>query len=460
MSTILGMLTDGLDSIFNQRKIQKYDAQFGRETDIASRWNKGFLISKNRRLTRKQSFQGMLLVANTGAGKTVRVIAPNLLTLKNCSIICNDPAKELHKICATAMSKHFEIKTLNFGDSSISSGYNPLSRIKRSSDINKLSHLLVATTLEKGGSDPFWGLQTQGLLNILIRIVMEQAEEYRNLTNVNFLLSVLSVKPKFLDALVMATNQNQLNLDYKSMMALPERTLMNIVASAKASLSSFNDSEISKVTSNDTIDFSSFRKKPTILFLHNSITDVKYVNSLISVVFEQFLSYILADLPQKEDLDMFLILEEASSLYIPSLPVALANLRKFRVGSIVATQSLSALETFYAKETEALLSNLVTQIFLPGITSMPTLKKLEQISGIGKYIDNEGRTHTKPLLTTDEIRLLNEDESIIVSANYPVIIGKTSPYFRSLKFMKYLNLPPYPLKGEIGEGEVKLIGMK
>ena len=97
MSTILGMLADGLDSIFNQRKIQKYDAQFGRETDIASRWNKGFLISKNRRLTKKQSYQGMLLVGNTGAGKTVRVLAPNLLTLKNCSIICNDPAKELHK---------------------------------------------------------------------------------------------------------------------------------------------------------------------------------------------------------------------------------------------------------------------------------------------------------------------------------------------------------------------------
>src|ERR1043166_8644264 len=82
-----------------QRK-QGFDASFGYESDIASRFNKGFLISIQRKLTRRRSFENVMLCGPTGSGKTTRLLLKNLYELKNCSIVVNDPSKELYQLAS------------------------------------------------------------------------------------------------------------------------------------------------------------------------------------------------------------------------------------------------------------------------------------------------------------------------------------------------------------------------
>lgn len=446
------VFTDGILALVDRTDRKAFQAEFGKETDIANRFNKGLLISKHRKLTRRKSFENVLLAGPTGSGKTTRLLLKNLYTLKKCSIVVNDPSKELYQLASGYLSQFFDIKTLNFSDSTVSCGYNILSRIKKPNDINKIAHLLVASTIDKNSSDPFWSLQTKALLQIFIRLVLHQPKEYQNMANVLYILHNFAASPKKVDAWIVTTQDEKLILDYKSMVATPEKTLLNIVASAKASLQLFEDNEIAKVTSHDSIDFDSLREKPTILFLHNSIAEQKYISILNSIFFEQLYGFILQKLPEKKELDLFIILEEASSLYIPVLPIAIANTRKHRVGNLLCVQSKQQLSTFYKDDAENIVSNCVTKIFLPGITSMETLRDIETLSGKAIHKDKQGTERVKQLVTIDEIRQLPENRTLILSGNFPIIKGRTSPYYRSyFKYRKYSHLSPIPLQGDIPE---------
>ena len=458
MNILLGIwhvLSDAVLALFDRAHNKAFQAEFGKETDIASRFNKGLLISRHRKLSRRKSCENVLLAGPTGSGKTTRLLLKNLYTLKNCSIVVNDPSKELYQLSSGYLSQFFTIKTLNFSDSSVSSGYNILSRIKKSNDINKIAHLLVAATIDKNNSDPFWSLQTKALLSILIRLVLYQPEQYRNMANVLYILHTFAADPEKVDEWIVKTGDEKLLLDYKSMVATPEKTLQNIVASAKAALQLFEDDEIAKVTAHDSIDFEQIRQQPTIIFLHNSISEQKYISILNSIFFEQLYGFLLQKLPEKQELDLFIILEEASSLFIPVLPVAIANTRKHRVSNLLCVQSKQQLATFYKDDAENISSNCVTKIFLPGITSMETLRDIETLSGKAVHKDKRGTERVKPLITIDEIRRLPDSRTLILSSNHPLIKGRTSPYYHSyFKYLKYARISAIPLTGDIPETSI------
>jgi len=447
ISFIFSVLSDVLSSLLDlMQKKQGYNAEFGSESDIASRFNKGFLISKHRKLTKRRSFENLMIAGPTGSGKTTKLLLKMLYELKNCSLILNDPSKELHQLSSGYLSKFFEIKTLNFSDSTASSGYNILSRIQKPNDVNKIAHLLVASSLDKGNqSDPFWSLQSKSMLSLFIRLIMFQPKEYLNMANVLYVLNTFAASPKKVDIWVAKTKDEKLILDYKSLISTPEKTLQNIVASAKAALQLFDDPEITKVTSYDTIDFSTIRQKPTIIFLHNSISDMKYINILNGIFFEQMYGHILQKLPDKNELDLFIILEEASSIYIPILPAAIANTRKHRTGNLICVQSPGQLKTFYKDDAANISANCVTKIFMPGQTSMEVLQEIEMLGGKCTYKDEKEVERVRPLITVDEIRLLDEDRTLILSGNNRIIKGRTSPYYQSFKYKGYSKIPALPL---------------
>jgi len=455
----LNFLTDGILSLFETRNNKAFGAEFGKETDIASRFNKGFVISKHRKLTRRKSFENVLLAGPTGSGKTTRLLIKQCFELKNCSIIINDPSKELYILTSGYLSKFFKILTLNFSNASESSGFNPLSRIHKGSDINRIAQMLVAATLDKGGSsDPFWGLQSRLLISILVRLIKFQPPEMQHLGSVLKVLNTFAAEPEKVDKWIVQTGDEKLILEYKAMVKTPEKTLQNIVSSAKAALIMFDDDEIVKVTSHDSIDFDSLRRIPTVIFLHDSITDKKYTSTLNAMFFEQAYAHLLDRLPHKKEIDLFFILEEASSLYIPTLPLALANARKHRVGTYLCVQQPSQMETMYKNDAKNIYGNCVTKQFLPGITSMELLKELETLSGKATVTDKNGRDVVRPLLTVDELRMLKDNRTLIISGNNPFVMGRTSPYFNSwFKYLPYSRISPVPLTGDIPDASVQYI---
>ena len=436
-------------------KSNEYNAKFGSTSKIASPFNEGLLISHKGKLTRKKSFENVLICGGTGSGKTSKLLIPILLNLKNCSIVINDPSKELYNKCSGYLSKFFYIKVLNFSDASKSAGYNILSRIKKSNDIQKLADLLTRTTVS-GGNDPYWSIKTKETLSILVRLVLFQEKKYRTMANVLFFLNNMMANPEMIDTLIVKTHDSKLLLDYKSLIANSDKGLQNILSSTKAALQNFDDDEIAKVTSYDSIDFEELRERPTIIFLHNNVADAAYYSTLNAIVFQQFYTYILSELPKDSDLDIFILLEEASSLYVPVLPLALANCRKYRVGTVIIIQAPEQLETCYGKEASNIINNCITRIFLAGISSVNMLRELETISGKFTYQDKKGAEKTRPLITIDEARLLPENRTLILHGNIPIIKGRVSPYYKSYKYQAFCNIPPVRLQTSLTSRPIKL----
>ncbi len=108
----------------------------------------------------------------------------------------------------------------------------------------------------------------------------------------------------------------------------------------------------------------SFRKKPIALFIQNSVADQKYYSVLTSILFEQFFSFLLGRFPTEDEKDIFLLIDEASSLNLPTLPLAVANVRKHRSGIMLLIQDFNQLVHNYGKyDAEAIRSNCFAKMY-------------------------------------------------------------------------------------------------
>lgn len=434
-------------------------AEFGGSSLIGSYWNKGFVVSRYRKLSRQDSFKSILLSGPSGSGKTSRFLLKQLYSLKNCSLLINDPQGELWQYGSGYLAQHFpEIYSINFSDSTKSAAYNPFARIKKANDVNKLADLLISTTLDKGNGDVFWKLASISLTTVLMRVLLYQPSEYHNLANLIHLLQLFTIDNKKMDLLVAKTHDEKLINAYKETISIPEKTLSNIIASVKSALQCFDDPEIIRTTASDHIDFDRLRKVPTVIFLHNAIADQRYISVLNSIFFEQFYAFALEKLPQKNDLPIFLILEECgSSLYIPILAQAISTARKAKVGALITVQSHSQLKSFYKSDAETIKSNCGTKIWLTGQTSLEELREIETLGGKRIYKDEKSVERTVPLIAADAIRMLPENRSLILSGNHPLILAKSSPYYRSLWYGRFAKIPPMQFTQHIPDGPIPLI---
>jgi len=434
-------------------------AEFGNVRLISSYWNKGFVVSRYRKLTRRQSFESILLSGPSGSGKTSRFLLKQLYSLKGCSFLINDPQGELWLYASGYLQKHFaEVYSINFSDSTKSAAYNPFSRIKKANDVNKLADLLISNTLDKGNGDVFWKLASVSLTTVLIRVLLHQPSEYHNLANLIRLLQLFSIDNKAMDTLVAKTGDEHLINAYKETISVPEKTLSNVIYSVKSALQCFDDPEILRTTAYDHVDFERLRKVPTAIFLNNAIGDQRYISVLNSIFFEQFYAYALEKLPKKNDLPIFLILEECgSSLYIPILAQAVSTARKAKVGALITVQSHSQLKSFYKTDAETIKSNCRCKIWLTGQTSLDELREVETLGGKRIYKDEKGAERTVPLIASDAIRMLPENRSLILSGNHPLILAKSSPYYRSLWYRRYAKIPPMEFKQHIPDTPIPLL---
>ncbi|TAL59488.1 MAG: hypothetical protein EPN85_09270, partial [Bacteroidetes bacterium] len=333
------------------KKKQGYNATFTSPWTLFSSRNYGFcLIGNGKNLSAKNSYTNALVVGGTGVGKSSVVLIPSLYTMKG-SFIVHDPSSELFQKTAGYLKKRgYEIKQLNFSKPESSSGFNPLQRANTSSEIQKVSSMLVQNALGKeGNKDAFWTNSAIALLAMLITLLKKLDKEYQTLYQVRILLNAMGGSPEQVDQLFSKHADQNLFNEYKSFLSADDKVTSGTVATCKAALQTFSDEAIAKVTSTDTIDMLEFRNKPIALFIQNSVADQKYYATLTSIFTEQFFSHILSRFPSENEQDIFFLIDEASSLNLPTLPLAVANVRKHRSGIMLIVQDFAQLIHNYGR---------------------------------------------------------------------------------------------------------------
>ncbi len=421
-----------------------YNADFIKAKTALRNHDTGFCVTGKRSLSIEESFKNCLVLGGSGSGKSSTVLINSILKMAegNLSLVINDPSAEIRLSVSGALRKlGYKVLILKYDDPR-SECFNPLLRCKTISDVQKLSNLLLRVSLgEAYFKDAFWNKNAEALLSTMIRyLIFYSPAPLRTFANVQALLNEFASHPEKVDKLFVRTNDTQLLSEYSAFISYGERTLSGIIATCKSSLSIFSDETVAKVTSIDTIDFKQFRHQKTVLFINNSVPDMVYYGTLSSLFFQQFFNEILNRLPAKKELPVFFLMDECSSLYLSSLSITIANIRKYAGGILLVYQDYHQVENQYgAFEAKNISANCFAKVYLPG-QPIETCKMLETVLGQFQYLDDEEIVRTRHLLSADEIRILSK--SIILLGNKPPILTRMYPYYEDRKLKRMSEIPP------------------
>ncbi|MDB5227828.1 MAG: hypothetical protein JWN78_2021 [Bacteroidota bacterium] len=444
-----------IDSLIDllTKKDHSYQAEFITYYEVLSKYNKGFCLDGRRSLARSQP--NVLVCAPSGAGKSTVVSIPSLLKIEG-SIICNDPSGEQYlKTAGYLASQGYDIHVINFSKIN-NTFYNPIARIYGTADAQKVAGMLVRNVLQNP-NDPFWNLSASNLIALTIRILLHHEVKYQNFANIRHIIQLLSFEPKEVDKLVAQTNANDIISDYKSFIAQDTKLRTSIIATAISALQIFADPIVAKVTGADTLDLESLRKKKTVIYLHSSTSDLKYYSTLISIFFEQTTKVLMSKLPEKDDQYVFFILDELSSLYLPSLEIIIANIRKYKGSLLCILQSFQQLINIYGKEqANAIRMNCFAKLYFAGLDHI-TSEELSRTLRKYHYLEETGKKQIRELATPDEIRMMPRDRAILICGNHNPMKLQLTPFYNN-PFLKLRTQIPTPnIKGKLDDEEVELI---
>lgn len=457
-------------AIFGREK--RSGARFQKESET-SRWlkggNKGLILdgAGHKRLTEEVSFQHVAIISPTGAGKTTRYIAPNLLTLDDCSIIVTDPSGELYTKTSGAMaSRGFAVEVLNLADPTRSLGYNPLVKIESHSDIDKLAHILMrsANPVVKPG-DEIWYSEPQNLMAILIRCLRNTGEpEWMNLHNLLFLLQNFGKNGRDLIKFIARYAPDDGTVQqFKGFVSGNDKMLSSFLTMGRNALRALNNPDIASLLARDELDFQRLRKRKTALYLVVPETEAEVYGFILNLFYTQFFAAQKSLEFASDGLPIHVLYDEFGHSMIPGFDTVATTIRKYRVSLSIILQDFGQLRERYGDHAaKTILSGgMRTKLFYPGL-DVDTSRMVEEMLGRVQYESKQGRNKSvreENLLNADRIRRLDMNQAICVTASQEPVLLRTEACYESRHMQQLMNIPPFPLPARLPTSELHYVSL-
>lgn len=457
----------------------------------SARWGSPFEINKyycnraepfqNKILTQNVSisFDGYahkrnlntLVTGGAGAGKTKSIIQPNILQGNTSFIILDPKGENLTDNAAFLEKQGYRIKILNLKDPSRSDCYNPFHYITDDNSLQVVATILMRATTpkESRSNDPYWDQQAEVLLKaFMFYLFHEGTQEDQNFT---FLLELLReariTDGKEQEISIVDELFNELEAEdpdhiaikyYKDVRNVPAKTYNTIMSVLKGRLEKFNLESIANITSTDTLDITSLGKEKTALFMVIPDNDTSF-NFLISILYLQLFKQLedYADsLPGKIlPVHVQFLMDEFANVTLPDdfeHTISVSRSRGFSFTIIL--QNLSQLKALFEKQWESIVGNCDSFLYLGG-NEQSTHKYVSELLGeetldtrnTGKSSGRQSSYSTndqkagRALLKPDEVRMLDNDYSILFVRGSPPVID------RKYNVWKHPNAKYTTLKG-------------
>lgn len=409
--------------------------------------NAGLILDGNKKgLSLNASCGHLFLIAPTSSGKTTKVVLPNLLIRNDWSWVCLDPKGELKKTTGSAFArKGYNVLSLEF-ESSSSDKFNPLKRVNTESEIKGFcTNLRNMTQSEGSKSDAFWPLMASRLIETLLRCVKNMPLEFQTVGTLLTMINHIDDGIKVEYLINTYAPDEHTKQKYTAFLNQDFKIRSGIQSQAISMLDMFDTTEIKFTCSQDTIDFSSFRKQKTILFLNFNVGSSERVGPIISIFFSQFFEHLLNTEIQQFDLPIGLMLEELPNIStkIPRISEAISLLRSKICPMIIVTQSKAQLSNIYGeKVTQSILSNCNSYLALPGIRESETLKMIRDLIGESTVSSSNPlsskQKNRRYLMTLDEIRR-SKSALLITQTGQPLKVNPI-PIYKNKRLMELAGL--------------------
>lgn len=397
----------------------------------------------------------ILVIGGSGSGKSASFAIPNALQMLG-SYIFTDPKGELYDRTAGIYRKYgYDVHVINLADPKYSDGYNPLSHIRGTTDVDIIAKIISKKDEVGGkkGSDPFWDQTSEALLKALMYyVLLTRPKEEHSLASCLALVR-LGGENEGEDLIKLFMDlpfENPARRAFETIRLGSEKTFSNILVSLAAKLEAFDSEEIAALTSTNTIEFEDLAKKKSVVYFITPESHSTY-DFLMNIFFSQLFQR-LYEFGDKNGgslpVPMFLILDEFANIgRIPNFERILSTCRSKKLHISIILQSIDQLMEIYdEKVTETIMANCSTHLFL-GSNAQKTLETFSKQLGektiirdsVSRSTDKDSHTsgHSysdqvmgRALMTPDELRRMDKDECIILIQGMRPIRAKKYWYFK------------------------------
>lgn len=422
------------------------------EGELFHRRNRGLIVDGvNKRLSEKDSFEHIAIIAPPGKGKSTGYIRPNIYdkAAQNCSMVITDPSGELYDDTSQHLrDKGFEILTLRPEDLSVSSKFNPFHGLD-ARDIIEIEQICTSIILSKYGSDKegMWNDGAISLLEVFAKCLAYSMPDYLNLPNINYLAQMFGADGSDLDDWVMDHSLNPYDSSDSSLVdswmgivSSNEKMLSSYSTIVKTALKQLNNREVQKLLSVDNLDLQSFRKRKTAIYLVIPENQGKYYQFLVDIFYSRFFSIMMDHQPVRGELDVYCFLDEFGNSYINNFQSIVNNIRKYRVSLSMVFQGVSQITEKYGEQAgQSIKSGIGTFMIYAG-ADLHTAKEQSEILGKRRIIhrdsllDRQEKYEEVELLPSDKIRTLADNQVLFVSSNKHPLIFEFTPYYQNGKY--------------------------
>lgn len=453
---ILKELFNFINLIITQlTKSNGYNATFTPAHKILGKCNKGFSLGAHQSMDLKTSFQHLLVSAPSGVGKSTSVCIPSLINLHgNGSVVVLDPAKELYKAVGD-IYKDYNTFVINFSDrtGSESDGWNPMP--ENVADLPNFTDR-ISNIVHGSSRDKFWQIQSAELLTTLAEPLYKLDKKYRTVPNLMLVLNTLAAKEDLCNKFMAKYASPQTWLEYLAFHKNSDNTKASILSSAKATLSVFRQEHIQRITNTSTFSISELRKQKSIVFIQTNPAELEKYKLLISEFFNQLIGYILADMPNESDENIFLLLDEAGVYRIEALPLGIVQARKMRCGIMMLVQSEQQLYNLLSKEEASTIISNCSRLILTN-APLSTAREISELAGKFQYKDEENITRVRELISVDEVRSMKADQGILISGHFRPSLITLKPHYKDKKYKAITSVLPPDLVRKLLEKNIELL---
>lgn len=396
--------------------------------------------------------QNVVVIGSSGAGKGQAYVIPNLINIRNKSIIATDPKGELYELTSQLKRdqgyKTYQVDFVNFKQAK----YNPLYYVETPLDAQKIANTIISN-FEKGGENGSGQFFKNSATNILSALIVYVKTEYdKDEANLEKVVEVydehIQDEEHFLKWVDTIPKEHPAKDLLNSIKELTDVTRKSVTSTLSNGFSLFKLPQVKSMTSKSDFNFEDFIEEKAILYVKLSMEDDTFA-PLTSVFFSQMLNiyYQIAQESSDNKLKrkMIFMLDEFANIgKLDNYSKVLATCRSLGLSMHTIIQNKAQLEkrSMYGKdEATDILGNHDTTVLLRadkkdtnttkwisdtlGDTTIAQKKNdmTKSKGGISKQLgDNFIK---RPLMTPAEIGSLTKKECIVlISGHDPLFLDK------------------------------------
>lgn len=444
-------------------------------SDRLSPRNTGLLLDgATLRLSEKESFQNVCVIARVGAGKTSRYIIPNVIDRARhaCSVVVNDPKGEVYEATSGLMKKNgFRVIVIDPENPDHSHAFNPLTEAQNDIELDQIAEILIKAG--KGGhsqgggnsSSEFWASGAVRFVSVFLGCLRNAGREnpaYNTLHNLYFLFQNFGEDGSNLDRFMARYSVNpddpqdrRLWNEWQGVLTGNKEGVQSFVLNAITALSAMRQTNLARVTADSSFSLSQIRDEKTIIYFITPPQHGEYYSFLTSLFFRSVFNACMRQTPKKNTLPVYVLYDEFGHSTIPNFVSTANTIRGYKVSLSIVLQSIAQLSARYGKDyAQSIQGGFNTQIAYAG-SDPETASFFERIIGktrvyqrrnpiTGDSNDHFEQYREENLLNANEIRTMKSEEVLIVSGNQQPILIPSKAYFEVWRMKRVTDIRRYP----------------